>query len=740
MKRISTTLLITLSLVSIVISAVFVAYVSGVFPNSNHEIAEARIALCESIALHCSHAVARHDTEMIEESLEMLVRRNDGILAARMRKQSGEILSQAGDERFVNGGVADIAMIPIADKTGPWGEVQIAFVRRAPDTLSALLTAPVTRFAVVLGAFCGLVFQFYLRPILHHLDSTRVPPDRVRATRDTLAEGLDHQVKECQGALVRFEDVTALEARTVELTNMLEKLRASREKIRKQNQQLIALATRDPLTGAFNRRSLFEKIGHQWEATKRNGAMLSCIMVDIDYFKGINDGHGHAMGDQVLKQAVAMFHGLARPDDIVGRLGGEEFCLLLPSTDLDSGVEFAEKIRVAFEQFDFSGLSVTASFGVAQMTTETESPEELIECADQSLYVAKRTGRNRVVSFLDVEELEPKDAGVGDDSSDLSVVSSESAIPFQTVAALTAALAYRDVATAQHSRRVADYCFKLGSELMSISECYVLENAALLHDIGKMGVPGHILLKPGALTDDEREVMRTHERIGVEIIRSTFACWELTRVVENRQARFSGSPDEPRLPSGKEIPLGARILAIADSYDAMVSDRVYRKGLTQDAAFAELRRCARTQFDPELVEMFVRMILQQEAMVESSLVVGTVDKQTALRLGIQIEDLAQALDDQDRQRLTSIATAISETAARYDVPEVAMLAEELRASAGNDDQWIENLGLTIELMELCRLTQLTHLRVDTQSGDPAKSAGDGMDGQSPDHAATTADS
>jgi putative nucleotidyltransferase with HDIG domain len=308
------------------------------------------------------------------------------------------------------------------------------------------------------------------------------------------------------------------------------------------------------------------------------------------------------------------------------------------------------------------------------------------------------------------------------------------------VAALTAALAYRDVATAQHSRRVADYCFKLGSELMSISECYVLENAALLHDIGKMGVPGHILLKPGALTDDEREVMRTHERIGVEIIRSTFACWELTRVVENRQARFSGSPDEPRLPSGKEIPLGARILAIADSYDAMVSDRVYRKGLTQDAAFAELRRCARTQFDPELVEMFVRMILQQEAMVESSLVVGTVDKQTALRLGIQIEDLAQALDDQDRQRLTSIATAISETAARYDVPEVAMLAEELRASAGNDDQWIENLGLTIELMELCRLTQLTHLRVDTQSGDPAKSAGDGMDGQSPDHAATTADS
>ena len=291
----------------------------------------------------------------------------------------------------------------------------------------------------------------------------------------------------------------------------------------------------------------------------------------------------------------------------------------------------------------------------------------------------------------------------------------EPAIPFQTVAALTAALAYRDIATAQHSRRVADNCFKMGSELMTISESYILENAALLHDIGKIGVPDSVLLKPGALTDDEWEIMQTHDRIGVEIIRSTFACDGLTDIVENHHARYSGSDEEPNLPKGHEIPLGARILTIADSFDAMISDRVYRKGLSQEAVFAELRRCSGTQFDPELVEIFISMILQQEnQVVTDHTAIATVDKQTALRLGIQIEDLAQALDDQDRQRLASIAEAIATTASSHNVPEVARLAYELKESAKMDDHWVENLGLTIELMELCRMTQQTHLSVATQ--------------------------
>ena len=180
MKRISTTLLITLSLVSIVISAVFVASVFGIFPGADQAIAEGRIALCESIALHCSQAVARRDAKMIEESLDVMVHRNESILAVRLQKSNDKTLSVAGDESYFRGDRADVAIIPIMANATDWGRVEVAFKRQAPHSVVGLLLAPVTRFALVLGAFCGLVFQLYLKRILQHLDPTRVVPDRVR--------------------------------------------------------------------------------------------------------------------------------------------------------------------------------------------------------------------------------------------------------------------------------------------------------------------------------------------------------------------------------------------------------------------------------------------------------------------------------------------------------------------------------------------------------------------------------
>ena len=138
-----------------------------------------------------------------------------------------------------------------------------------------------------------------------------VPNVRSRKFRITCSP-VTNNGEDCQGALVSFDDVTALEARTVELTSMLQKLKDSRDKIRVQNQQLVALATRDPLTGALNRRSLFEQLDQHWERASQSKTPLSCLMIDIDHFKSINDGHGHAMGDTVLKQTVQIFHGLAR--------------------------------------------------------------------------------------------------------------------------------------------------------------------------------------------------------------------------------------------------------------------------------------------------------------------------------------------------------------------------------------------------------------------------------------------
>jgi putative nucleotidyltransferase with HDIG domain len=274
------------------------------------------------------------------------------------------------------------------------------------------------------------------------------------------------------------------------------------------------------------------------------------------------------------------------------------------------------------------------------------------------------------------------------------------------------ALAYRDALTAEHSRRVADLCVMLARGLMSERDCYVLEVAALLHDIGKLGVPDSILLKPGPLTPAEWCVMSAHDRIGVEIIRAAFSSNELAEIIGCHHLRFDGSsPDERNPPApvcaGKDIPLRARILTIADAYDAMVSDRIYRKGRTSEEAFAELQRCADKQFDPKLVERLIQVVSgndQRRAEVSAA-----VTKQAALRIGLQIERLAEATDSRDFATLSALAGRLASTAINDGVPEIADLAAELEQTISDDPDILEVVRLTSGLLELCRATQCCHL-------------------------------
>ena len=210
-------------------------------------------------------------------------------------------------------------------------------------------------------------------------------------------------------------------------------------------------------------------------------------------------------------------------------------------------------------------------------------------------------------------------------------------------------MSYRDQVTAEHSRRVADLAVACAEGHLPITDCYVLEIAALLHDIGKVGVPDAILLKPGKLTAEEWKVMEKHDRIGVEIIRASFHSAQLTSIVENHHAFYGMSKNG--MPCGVEIPVTARILAIADAYDSMTSDRSYRKGRTPEDAFTELRRCAPAQFDPELVERFINVIKDRSQHQQAT--VDGVSKETALQIGMQMERLAQSLDNQDLDTLNS---------------------------------------------------------------------------------------
>ena len=206
-----------------------------------------------------------------------------------------------------------------------------------------------------------------------------------------------------RGVLATFDDLTDLEKKQVELRQTVTQLQKSRKELQERAVELEYLATRDPLTGCLNRRALFEKAEFLFLAATQNGTELSCIMIDIDHFKSVNDRYGHAAGDKVIQLVTAELRTNARPVDLLGRYGGEEFCIMLPGVDCVNAVEIAERLRTrvrgAFQGRFTASVVITASFGVAALTDDICNPGELINCADKALYVAKESGRDRVVAW-----------------------------------------------------------------------------------------------------------------------------------------------------------------------------------------------------------------------------------------------------------------------------------------------------------------------------------------------------
>ncbi|MFL5327545.1 MAG: diguanylate cyclase [Gemmataceae bacterium] len=525
----------------------------------------------------------------------------------------------------------------------------------------------------------------------------------------------------CRGALATFDDMTELERKNSSLQELLAKLKNSRAEIHRQNQELKLLATRDPLTLCLNRRAFFAELNPLYEQAGRSGAALSCVMIDVDRFKQINDRYGHPAGDKVLYQVAELLRGRSRNTDLVCRYGGEEFAMILPQTDLDGAQIIAERVRIALAETPISGVPVTASFGVSAIQLGPNGPQGLLDQSDKALYAAKRTGRNKVVRFDQVspeDPIAPRPVAVDVPPA----ARPETAIPYAAVTALISALAYRDSLTAEHSRRVADLCVATGADLLSESDVYLLEVAALMHDIGKLGVPDSILFKPGPLTDEEWKIMRLHDRMGVEIITAAFASEQLTRIIAAHHAWYGGSPHDASHPTGDAIPLPARILAISDAYDAMVSDRVYRKARRQEDAIAELRRCAGTQFDPELVERVIGVAMKLRPPVESD--ANPVSKETALMIGTQIERLAGLIDDRDVSGLATMATQLAGTARTCGIAAIVDVAGRLERLAVSNGDWVDIVSVTHDLLELCRATQNIYLREARTTGWDQLASGD----------------
>ncbi|HWH54266.1 MAG TPA: diguanylate cyclase [Gaiellaceae bacterium] len=351
----------------------------------------------------------------------------------------------------------------------------------------------------------------------------------------------------------------------------------------------VRLALTDPLTGLGNHRHFHERLARELEHALRYGRPLALCLVDVDDFKRINDRFGHPAGDRVLSLVATRL----RQTGEAFRLGGDEFAVLLPGYEESEATTAAESIidRIAALDLEQMG-TITVSAGIAVVPQHARERDELLRLVDSALYWAKEYGKNQARRYRpDVVELaELKRLASGGDR----------VARLRAAASLARAVDARDVYTGFHSQRVAQLAVRIAVRLGLDREHVELTRlAASLHDLGKLALPEELLRKPGPLTEPERLVLERHPQIGFRMLDSLgidpVADWVL-----HHHERWDGHGYPDGL-EGEGIPLGARIIFVADAYDAMTSDRLYRARRSPEAALAELVACAGTQFDPAVV-------------------------------------------------------------------------------------------------------------------------------------------
>jgi diguanylate cyclase (GGDEF)-like protein/putative nucleotidyltransferase with HDIG domain len=366
------------------------------------------------------------------------------------------------------------------------------------------------------------------------------------------------------------------------------------------------LARTDPLTGLGNYRHFQERLELELAAAEQSQTRLTLCLVDIDDFKRINDRFGHPAGDRILTRVAEL---LRQGGEAAFRLGGDEFAVLLPGVDEPAALTAVKSIASRIGSLkDEEVDQVLASSGVATFPMQGASRDELVRLADRALYWAKEHGKNQVRLYRpDVVDLALlKRLGVG---SDL-------AARYRAAASLAKAVDARDEYTGSHSTRVSEIAARIASRLgLDEEQTELIRLATSLHDLGKLSIPEEILRKPDTVSDTERLVLERHPRIGYQMLESLgvdpIADWVL-----HHHERWDGTGYPDRL-AGEQIPLGARIIFVADAYDAMTSDRVYRRRLTDDEARSELVRCAGTQFDPTIVAAFMDELEASGATVDA---------------------------------------------------------------------------------------------------------------------------
>lgn len=364
--------------------------------------------------------------------------------------------------------------------------------------------------------------------------------------------------------------------------------------------QLSTAASTDVLTGLPNQRDFDTKLRQEVARANRVGVEFGLLRLDIDGFEPINDSAGHHAGDLLLEQVAQLMRKEVREGDTLARVSGDEFGVIVPDAAQVEAYLLAERLRKTVRDGLATGPHpLTLSAGVAVHGRHGTTPQQLSSAAQQALLAAKRLGRDRTVIFSDEVASNLLELGLG--------APHELPTSLETVLSLAELVDVNQMGSARHSQVVGRYAEAMGERFgLHPGEVQRLRLAGILHDVGKIGVRGSILAKPGPLTDGEMEEMRTHPLIGARIARNAgltdIAVW-----IDAHHERPDGRGYPLGLKEG-EIPFEARILAVADAFEAMTNDRAYRSAMSETKARQELRQHAGSQFDARVVDAFLSLV------------------------------------------------------------------------------------------------------------------------------------
>jgi len=343
---------------------------------------------------------------------------------------------------------------------------------------------------------------------------------------------------------------------------------------KKAEEEIFYISYHDYLTGLYNRRFYEEELTR---LDTENNLPMTIVMADVNGLKLINDSFGHSTGDKLLKKVAEVIRLGCRADDIIARLGGDEFVILLPKTDSDETKEIIKRITDLSLSEKVGSIDISISFGHETKNNNEEKIQEIFKNAEDHMYKKK--------------------------------LFESPSIRGETIKAIINTLHEKNKREEQHSLRVLELCKSMGEALgLPEHEVKELMSVGLLHDIGKIAIDENVLNKPGKLTDGEWEEIKRHPEIGYRILNAVNDMSDMAKYTLYHHERWDGK-GYPKGLKSEAIPFVSRIIAIADAYDAMSSERSYRSALPDAVVIAELQKNAGIQFDPALVNVFIQKVL-----------------------------------------------------------------------------------------------------------------------------------